>query len=322
MKFGLLTVSYAGLFYAGNPLSIEQQIMKAKELGFDGLSIETKRPIASPLDLSKDDRKRIRSLAKDQGIELCAVESMSNFTSDYMEERENNLAMMNYVLDLAHELDVSIVKVFAAWPGLVNDEELIASYRTYERGNYYKRLYPKDLRKWDRAVDGIREIARKAKDLGITLALQNHAPVITPGYEDVLSMMEELDCENVKLCLDVPLFYDRQNDEYIKEAVEKCKDHMILSHYGAWNFIENEDGSIIQEPSPSFGGKINYKAFIKELVAANYNGYFVSEYCLPAIKNHKISGVEEIDKATRITLKYMKQLVEQYAPSKMQKSMN
>ena len=41
--------------------------------------------------------------------------------------------------------------------------------------------------------------------MGITLALQNHAPVTTPGYEDVLAMLEEIDRPNVKLCLDVPL---------------------------------------------------------------------------------------------------------------------
>ena len=128
MKFALLSVSYTGLFYAGKPLSLEEQVYKAKQLGFDGLAIETKRPVACPLDLSKSDRARIKAVATDQGIALCAIESMSNFTSRYMEERENNLAMMRYVLELASDLGVDMVKVFAAWPGLVNDEEAVAMY--------------------------------------------------------------------------------------------------------------------------------------------------------------------------------------------------
>jgi sugar phosphate isomerase/epimerase len=181
MKFSLLSVSYAGLFYAGKPLSIEQQVYKAKQLGFDGLAIETKRPVACPFDVSKSDRARIKAVAADQGIALCAIESMSNFTSRYMEERENNLAMMRHVLELASDLDVDMVKVFAAWPGLVNDEEAVAMYAQYERGSYFKRLYPPDLRKWHRALDGIREVAGWAADMGIMLALQNHAPVTTPG---------------------------------------------------------------------------------------------------------------------------------------------
>ena len=35
MKFSLFTVTYAGLFYDGKALTVEQQIHKAKELGFD-----------------------------------------------------------------------------------------------------------------------------------------------------------------------------------------------------------------------------------------------------------------------------------------------
>jgi hypothetical protein len=53
MKFALFSVTYSGLFYDGKALSLDEQVHKAKELGFDGLSIEAKRPVASPLDLSK-----------------------------------------------------------------------------------------------------------------------------------------------------------------------------------------------------------------------------------------------------------------------------
>lgn len=309
MKFALLTVTYSGLFYKGKALTLEQQIYKAKELGFDGLAIETKRPVASPLDLTKTQRSRIKEVAAGEGISICAIESMSNFTGRFMEDRENNLAMMKMVLQLAKDLGVNIVKVFAAWPGIISDEEEIALYGPYERGNYYKRLYPADLRKWQHAVEGIREVADEAADMGITLALQNHAPVITPGYEDVYTMMQEINRKNVQLCLDVPLFYDRQANDYVKEAVEKTAKHIILSHYGAWNFSESEDGEVIQDPAPSFGGQINYEMFIKTLQQTGYDGYLVSEYCLPQLKNHKIAGIEEVDRATEMTLRYMKAVV-------------
>ena len=46
MKFSLFTVTYAGLFYDGKSLTVEKQIHKAKELVFDGLALETKRPVA------------------------------------------------------------------------------------------------------------------------------------------------------------------------------------------------------------------------------------------------------------------------------------
>ena len=309
MKFALLTVTYGGLFYKGEALSLDQQIHKAKELGFDALAIETKRPVASPIDLTKSDRDRIRNLAADENIALCAIESMSNFAGRHMEERENNLAMMRLVLELAKDLNVNLVKIFAAWPGIINDEEQVSVYGQFERGNYYKRLSPGELRRWNHCVKGIREVADMASDMGITLALQNHAPVLSKGYEDTLTMMQEVDRRNVKLCIDVPLFYERQTDEYIREAVQKCSKYLVHTHYGAWNFSEGKNGEIFQEPSPSTGDLINYQVFIEELHNIGYKGYLTSEYCLPIYKDHQYAGIEEVDHATKITLQYMKQLV-------------
>lgn len=319
MKFALLSVTYSGLFYAGKPVSIEQQIHKAKSLGFEALAIETKRPIASPIDISKKERERIKSTAADEGITLCALESMSNFCGRHMEDRENNLAMMKLTLEMARDLGIHQVKVFAAWPGIINDEEAIASYAPYDRGNYFKPLNASDLRVWNRAIEGIREVADWADDMGITILLQNHAPVLTPGYEDTLAMFNELDRKNIELCLDVPLFFDRQKTEYVKEAIEKCKEHIAYTHYGAWNFRQNADGKIEQEPAPTHGGKINYETFIEGLHSIGYKGYLVSEYCLPMIRNHKIAGVEEIDRATKMAMAYMKDLIARTAPVKKSK---
>ncbi len=317
MKFALLSVTYAGLFYSGKALTLEEQVRKAKKLGFEALAIETKRPIASPVDLSKADRKRIKAVAADEGIALCAIESMSNFCSRLMEDRENNLAMMQQVLELATDLGVSQVKVFAAWPGIIDDEEAVAMYAPYDRGNYFKPLNSLDLRLWHRAVDGIREVATWAEDRGITLLLQNHAPVINPGYEDALAMMNEIDRKNIKLCIDVPLFSDRQKTEYVREAVARCGKSLAYTHYGAWNFSETEDGEVVQDPAPTHGGKINYEAFIEALDQHDYNGYLVSEYCLPLIRNHQIAGIEEVDRATIRAMRYMKGLIEQIRSNKV-----
>ena len=309
MKFAFLTVTYAGQFYRGPALTLLEQIRKARALGFDGISIETKRPIASPLDLTAPDRKAIRAAAAAEGIELCAVESMSNFASPLMEERENNLAMMRLVIDLAADLEIDIVKVFAAWPGVINDEDETAFYGPYETGNYYKSLYPRHLRQWRRAVSGLREAADYAAPRGIQLALQNHAPVLRPGYEDTVAMMREVDRSNVGLCMDAPLFHERQSDDYMREAVRACGDRILLTHYGAWNFSQTSNGEVVQDPAPSVGGPINYGAFLRELQRAGYDGYLVAEYCLPCVKDHCIAGIEEIDVANTRALAYMRSLV-------------
>jgi sugar phosphate isomerase/epimerase len=309
MKLGFLSVTYAGQFYAGPALPLVEQIRKARALGFDGISIETKRPVASPLDLTAQDRRNIKSAAAAERVEICAIESLSNYASRLMEERENNLAMMRLAVDLAADLEVGLVKVFAAWPGVVNDEDDTAFYAPYEKGNYYKSLYPSDLRQWHRAIAGLRETADYAAPRGIRLALQNHAPVLRPGYEDTLAMMREIDRENVGLCLDAPLFHERQSDEYVREAVRACGDRVLLTHFGAWNFAAAADGSVVQRPAPSVGGPINYRAFLSELERAGYAGYLVAEYCLPCIRDHRLAGIEDIDEALMQSVAYMKSVM-------------
>lgn len=223
--------------------------------------------------------------------------------------------MMRFVLELAHDVGVNMVKIFAAWPGIINDE-MPATYGAYDRGNYFKPLYAADLKIWNRAVEGIREVANWAADMGITLVLQNHGPVLSPGYEDVLAMTKEVDRPNLKICLDVPMFYDRQRTEYVREAVEKCSDYIQYSHYGAWNFSESENGEVILEPAPGHGGKINYEAFIDALCQHGYDGWLTSEYCLPVLRNHQLCGIEDVDEATRRGLRYMKQLVQRITAEK------
>ena len=107
-----------------------------------------------------------------------------------------------------------------------------------------------------------------------------------------------------------------KKSEYIKEAVRSCGENLLYTHYGAWNFVETEDGQVVQEPAPHHGGKINYETFVEALYQNNYQGYLTSEYCLPLIKNHKIAGIEEVDKATVLAMRYMKRLVSQVISSK------
>jgi sugar phosphate isomerase/epimerase len=129
-------------------------------------------------------------------------------------------------------------------------------------------------------------------------------------------MTKEIDRSNVKICLDVPMFYDRQQTEYVREAVEKCSEYILYSHYGAWNFDESPDGDIILAPAPGHGGIINYEAFIDALNQQGYDGYLCSEYCLPVWRDHKLCGIRDVDSATSRALRCMKELVRRVGVSK------
>lgn len=310
IRLGLFTVTYCGLWYKGPALSLEEQIKKARQLGFEGISIETKRPVALPCDLDKKKRGEIKELAESQNIAIAAVETMSNFASPLIEERENNLCMVKEAIELAADLESGIVKVFAAWPGTSRYDGL-GTYLWGRRLHEYKSSLVPDDQMWRWAVEGIRDVAKWAGDYGVTIALQNHPPVINYGYEDALQMAKEVNMDNVKLCLDVPLFTN-QGDEYIREAVEACREVGIaLSHYGSTAFDETPDGRIMVKKTWFLGGVcVNYPAFIRELKRINYDGFIVSEECSPVLENHEYRDMEVVDRHVKAALKYMKELVE------------
>jgi len=309
IKTALFTVTYCGLWYKGDALSLKEQIRKARELGFDGITVETKRPVALPCDLDRSVRKEVTELAYSHDIRIVAVETMSNFVSPIIEERENNLCMVKESVELAADLNTNIVKVFAAWPGTSRYDGL----GTYEFGYRlfdYKNMFATRERMWRWAVQGIRDAAKWAGDYGIVIALQNHPPIIRLGYEDALQMVKETSMDNVKLCLDAPLFTD-QSDEYIHEAVESCRGvGIVLSHYSSSSFDESSSGEIIMKRSQLIGDQYgNYSAFIRELKRIGYDGFISSEECSPVLENHEYQGIDVVDRHVKAALKYMKKLI-------------
>ena len=306
IKLALFTVTYCGLWYKGKALSLKEQIAKAAGLGFDGISLEAKRPVALPCDLDKKARKEIKEVADSHEVAICAVETMSNFARSLIEDRENNLCMVKEAIELADDLQTSIVKVFAAWPGTSRYDGL-GTYDLGRRVSDFEGNLSTHTKRWKWAVDGIGDAADWAKDHGIIIALQNHPLVLRYGYEDVLQMVREVGEDNVKLCLDVPLFEDHSN-EYVHEAVEACKDIGIVhSHYGSLEFDESPSGGIIAKPRSY--GYTNYPAFVRELERIGFDGFIASEECGPVLENHEYQGIEAVDRHVRAALRYMKELV-------------
>ena len=60
MKISLHSVSYAGIFYRGEPLSIEDIIAKLSDLGYDGVELMARRPHADPMDLENRNFAKIK----------------------------------------------------------------------------------------------------------------------------------------------------------------------------------------------------------------------------------------------------------------------
>jgi sugar phosphate isomerase/epimerase len=87
-----------------------------------------------------------------------------------------------------------------------------------------------DMRIWAWCREGLTEAAKFAADHGITLALQDHPPVIG-GYRDVLRIVGEVGAHNLKVCFDTRLEHEMSPTDVLSASREIGPLH-VLSHYG------------------------------------------------------------------------------------------
>src|ERR1700727_756498 len=66
VKIGLYSITYGGVWYRGDALTVEQVIGRAKKFGYQGVEIDGKRPHGNPLDMPKTRCQQLRNLANDQ----------------------------------------------------------------------------------------------------------------------------------------------------------------------------------------------------------------------------------------------------------------
>jgi len=238
MKVSLYTITLSGGYYDGPAVPLLDIFPMAREWGYDGIEIEAKRPHGSPLDLDPAARDRIRKAAEDNGLEISAVAAYNDYSSPIDEHRENELLMTREQIRLAADLGAPVVRVFAAWSGATRRDGLI----TYDVARYnLEHRWPgtTQLERWCYVRDCLAEAAAMAEDAGVTLALQNHKPIID-HYQDMLDFIREVDSPALKACLDQPLL-SRHTEDHYRAALEATGDLMVHSHFGG-RFERGPDG--------------------------------------------------------------------------------
>jgi len=128
--------------------------------------------------------------------------------------------------------------VFLAWWGITRHPQL-ATYDIME--NLWPIVHEKFSAEeiWGWCRDALIECARYASDSGVTLALQNHRPVIK-DYPDVLRMVKEVNSPNLKVCLDAPLMLDK-SAKAMREAAHAVGSLQVLSHFGGEEEADGRD---------------------------------------------------------------------------------
>jgi sugar phosphate isomerase/epimerase len=306
MKVGLYTISFAGVWYAGPALPLSEIFGRAKEMGYDGVEIGARRPHASPMDLDAKARERLREQAAKAGVEIPAVASYNNFASPVLEQRENELLMVREQIKLARDLGAPILRLFAAWRGIT----LRDGHGSYEiTRRYWEAGFPDVLasERWQWVKECLKEAADFAGEMGVTLALQNHEPVIR-SHGDMLAFVREVGSPALKACLDCPLL-SSQDEAEVAAAVRATGDLQVHSHYGG-EFEEKNGKAVQREIRFSRRGLINYPAFVKALKEIGYDGYLCYEFCHPCLgEEHELLGLEEVTRQVALAARYMKALV-------------
>jgi sugar phosphate isomerase/epimerase len=309
MKIGLYSVTYLGVWYRGPALTLEQLIDRAKEYGYDGVEIDGKRPHGNPLDMARSRCQEMRRRAADASIEIYAVAANNDFTSPIPEHRESQLLYMRHLIRMTADLGARTLRVFAAWPGVTMSRDS-GRYDIAQRIWRTAHQEFSDEQSWELCRAGLMESARWAADQGVTLALQNHMPLIN-SRGDMLRMVREIGSQHLKACYDAPLA-KKQNVTDMKAAVREVGRLQVLTHFGG-EYDEAPDGTVhgyVRKPDGTLSPEDFYLDFTRGLVEIGYQGYTGYELCHPLPKvNGATVGIDFADKNARLAVRYMREIL-------------
>lgn len=298
MKVGLYSITFLGVWYRGEALSLEEVIKRAKNYGFGGIEIDGKRPHGNPLDWPAKRCKELHSVSDGEGIEIYGVAANNDFSSPVPEYRECQVAYVKELIRMTSDLGAKTLRMFLGWSGVTKHPQ-VAEYATArDIWNYtHKEFTEEEIWAWCR--EGMAESARYAENAGVILALQNHHPVIR-DYKDVLQMVKEVNSPNLKVSLDVPIMADKSH-ENIQRAAKAVGDLQVLSHFGG-DYERDTDGKV--------KGAEFYTPFIRAMHEIGYSGYLSYELCHPLpVVNGQTVGIEYAEKSAQLASEFMRGLI-------------
>lgn len=308
LKVGLYSITFLGLWYRGKELSLEEVVGRAKQYGYDGVEIDGKRPHGNPLDWPQHRCQELRKLAEGEGIEIYSVAADNDFSSPVAEHRECEVAYVQQLLRMAADLGARTLRMFLAWPGVTRHPQL-GRYDIARRlwDLSHESFSAEEIWAWCR--EGMSEAARYAADCGVTLALQNHKPVIR-DHRDVLRMVREVDSPSLKVCLDAPIMPDKR-PEAVRQAALDVGPLQVLSHFGG-EYERGADGSARPRESPAAKTREHdvYRTFVQAMREIGYQGYLGYELChpLPVVAGQTV-GIEYAEKNAQLACQYMRGLI-------------
>ena len=296
VKTCLHSVSYMGIWRGQATLSVDQFLVKAKELGFDGVMLAAKRPHVSLIDYDDEARVRLRNRIKELGLDLVCLAGYCDFAAGVDKAGIPNVEIQAiYIGELARmarDLGTNMVRI----------------YTGYERPDI-----PYD-KQYALVAEGLQMAGRIAAKYGVTLAVQNHHDIAL--HHDAMKwLLDEVNLPNVKAAFDCwsPTLEGLTSEE-IRQAVRTMKPYIVhtttadYKELPRYTYAINHTNYVRQlsqmRAVPMGQGFLDYKTFINTLKEIGYQGYIAYEMC------EVLDGggsIENLDKCAKTFLEYIRQ---------------
>ncbi|XOV91659.1 MAG: sugar phosphate isomerase/epimerase family protein [Bacteroidota bacterium] len=296
VKTALHSVSYLGVWRGQTPLTVDEFLVKAKEMGYEGVMLVAKRPHVSPHDYDKAARKKLKARIESLGLTLVGLAGYTDFTAGIdkpgIPNAEIQAAWVGEIAELAKDLGTNMVRVFTGYerPGIPYDKQ------------------------YAEVVAGLKMAGKLAAEHGVTLAVQNHHDIAL--HHDAMSwLLREVDMPNVMSGWDAwsPTLEGLSKEE-LRESIQTMKpyivntiaaDYVTQPRFTYTHSLTNyEAQKPVMRAVPMGEGIIDYKTWFDELRAIGYQGWIVYEMC------EVLDGggsLENLEKTGRKFVEYMQE---------------
>lgn len=296
VKTCLHSVSYMGIWRGQVTLTVDEFLMKARDLGFDGVMLAAKRPHLSLVDYDDAARQKLRARLKELNLELVCLAAYTDFTAGIdkagIPHTEIQAVYVGELAKLARDLGTKMIRI----------------YTGYERPDV-----PYD-KQYATVVEGLKLAGKEAAKYGITLAVQNHHDIAL--HHDAMKwLLDEVNLPNVKAAFDCwsPTL-EGLSPEEIKKSIYTMKPYIVHTTTADYKELprfryEMNNTNYLPLTSqmravPIGEGFLDYKLWINTLKEIGYQGYITYEMC------EVLEGggsVENLDRAARKFIEFVKQ---------------
>jgi len=271
VKTALHSIGYSGLWRGQAKLTVDEFLDKAKELGYDGVALMTKRPHLAPGDYDANARRALRAKLDKLGLKLVFLAGYTDFTAGLdkpgIPHAEIQAAWVGELARLAKDLGTDMVRVFTGYerPGIPFDKQ------------------------YEIVVDGLKMAGRAAAQYGVTLAVQNHHDIAL--HHDAMSwLIKEVNLPNVKVGWDAwsPSLEGLSAAEMRRSVLAMkpflintiAADYVRLPRFGYDNALTNyAPKDPVLRAVPRGKGIIDNGTFLRALKEIGYQGYITYEMC-------------------------------------------